>query len=441
MFDNLSDRLQGIFDKLKSRGKLTEKDVDVALREVRLALLEADVNFRVVKDFVSKVRERAVGGEVMESLTPAQQVIKIVNEELTDLMGSTESKLVLGGRPSVVMMVGLQGSGKTTSTAKLAFMLRKQGRRPFVVGADVYRPAAVDQLRVLAEENDFPFYGSATEKPVDIAAKGIRMAIEKACDVVILDTAGRLHIDEEMMQELVRIKAAVKPQQILLVVDAMTGQDAVNVADSFKEQLDFDGVVMTKLDGDARGGAALSVKAVTGKPIKLVSLGEKVDSMEAFHPDRMASRILGMGDVLTLIEKAQANVDEKKAAEMEEKLRKMEFTLEDFLDQMEQMKKMGSISQILGMLPGMGKLPKGVQLNDKDMARVQAIIQSMTREERRNPALINGSRRQRIAAGSGTTPHDVNQLLKQFNETKKLLKQFGKMQGRAKMPKGAFPFM
>ncbi|MCL4498698.1 MAG: signal recognition particle protein [Chloroflexi bacterium] len=441
MFDNLSDRLTGIFDKLKGRGKLTEKDVDVALREVRLALLEADVNFRVVKDFIAKVRVRAVGGEVLESLTPGQHVIKIVNEELAELMGSTESKLVLGGRPSVVIMVGLQGSGKTTSTAKLAYMLRKQGRRPFVVGADVYRPAAVDQLKALADENDFPFYGSATGNPVDIAEKGVSQAIEKACDVVLVDTAGRLHIDDELMNELVEMKKAVKPQQILLVVDAMTGQDAVNVANSFKERLDFDGVVMTKLDGDARGGAALSVKAVTGKPIKLVSLGEKVDSMEPFHPDRMASRILGMGDVLTLIEKAQASVDEKRAAEMEAKLRKADFTFEDFLDQMEQIKKMGPISQIMGMIPGMGKMPKNAQVSEKDLARIQAIIQSMTSEERLNPVIISGSRRQRIALGSGTSTHEVNQLLKQFNETKKLLKQFGKMQGRGRMPKGAFPFM
>ncbi|MCL5292765.1 MAG: signal recognition particle protein [Actinobacteria bacterium] len=441
MFDNLSQRLQGIFDKLKGRGKLSEKDVDQALREVRLALLEADVNFRVVKDFVAKIRERAVGGEVMESLTPAQQVVKIVNEELTGLMGSTESKLVLAGRPSIVMMVGLQGSGKTTATAKLAFMLRKQGRRPFVVGADIYRPAAVDQLRALAEENDIPFHGSTSEKPVEIARKGSKEAIERACDVVIVDTAGRLHIDEELMTELVEMKVAVKPDQILLVVDAMTGQDAVNVANGFKERLDFDGVVMTKLDGDARGGAALSVKAVTGKPIKLVSIGEKIDSMEPFHPDRMASRILGMGDVLTLIEKAQGTADAKKAAEMEEKLRKLDFTLEDFMDQMEQIKKMGPVSQIMSMIPGMGKMPKGMEVNDKDLVKVQAIIQSMTPEERRNPNIISGSRRQRIATGSGATTHDVNQLLKQFHEMKKLLKQFGKMQGRVKLPKGAFPFM
>lgn len=441
MFDNLSNRLQGIFDRLKNRGKLSETDVDAALREVRLALLEADVNFRVVKDFIAKVRERAVGREVMESLTPAQQVIKIVNEELTDLMGSTESKLILAGRPSVVMMVGLQGSGKTTATAKLAFWLRKQGRRPFVVGADVYRPAAVDQLETLAKENEIPFYGAATEDPVAIAKNGVKAAIERACDVVIVDTAGRLHIDEEMMNELVEMKRALKPQQILLVVDAMTGQDAVNVASAFKEKLDFDGVVMTKLDGDARGGAALSIKAVTGKPIKLVSVGEKVNSLEPFHPDRMASRILGMGDVLTLIEKAQEAVDAKKAAEMEEKLRKLDFTFDDFLEQMEQVKKMGPIGQVLSMLPGMDRLPKGLQVTDKDLTRVQAIIQSMTKEERRNPSIISGSRRQRIAAGSGTTPHDVNQLLKQFNETKKMLKQLGKFQGKGRLPKGAFPFM
>ncbi len=440
MFDNLSSRLQGIFDRLKGRGKLSEKDVDAALREVRLALLEADVNFRVVKEFVAKVRERAVGREVMESLTPAQHVIKIVNDELTHLMGSTESKLILAGKPSVVMMVGLQGSGKTTATVKLAHWLRKQGRRPFVVGADVYRPAAMEQLETLAKESDIPFYGSSAEEPVAIAKRGVKSAVERACDVVIVDTAGRLHVDEGMMNELAEMKRELKPHQILLVVDAMTGQDAVNVALAFKEKLDFDGVVMTKLDGDARGGAALSIKAVTGKPIKLISVGEKVGSLESFHPDRMASRILGMGDVMTLIEKAQEAVDAKKAAEMEEKLRKLDFTFDDFLEQMEQVKKMGPIGQLLSMLPGMDRLPKGLQVTDKDLTKVQAMIQSMTREERRNPSIISGSRRQRIAAGSGTTPHDVNQLLKQFNETKKLLKRLGKLQGRGKLPKGAFPF-
>jgi len=440
VFDNLSSRLQDIFSKLKSRGKLTEKDVDVAMREVRLALLEADVNYKVVKDFIAKVKERSIGVEVLESLTPAQQVIKIVNEELTALMGSTESKLSFAPRPpTVIMLVGLQGSGKTTTAAKLAHHLRSTGRRPFLIGADVYRPAAIDQLKTLADENNIPFYSDDPKMPpLTIARAGIKAANQNGSDIVIIDTAGRLHIDEQMMHELEEIKAELKPHQILLVVDAMTGQDAVNVAQSFREKLDFDGIVMTKLDGDARGGAALSVKAVTGKPIKLVSVGEKMDSLEPFHPDRMASRILGMGDILTLIERAQATVDEKKAREMEEKLRKAEFTFEDFLGQMEQMQQMGPINQLIKMIPGMGKLPKDIQVSDKDMARIKAIIQSMTSDERRNPNLINGSRRERIARGSGTDTHEVNQLLKQFNQTKKMLKQFGSMQGKMKMPKGGF---
>lgn len=442
MFDNLSNRLQDIFSKLKSRGKLTEKEVDAAMREVRLALLEADVNFKVVKDFISKVKERAIGSEVLESLTPAQQVIKIVNEELTELMGSTESKLSFASRPpTIIMLVGLQGSGKTTTAAKLAHHLRTQGRRPFLIGADVYRPAAIDQLKTLADENKIAFYSDDPKTPpLQIVKAGIRAANKNGSDIVIVDTAGRLHIDDQMMRELEEIRSEVKPHQILLVVDAMTGQDAVNVAQSFRERLDFDGIVMTKLDGDARGGAALSVKAVTGKPIKLVSIGEKIDSLEPFHPDRMASRILGMGDILTLIEKAQATVDEKKAREMEEKLRKAEFTFEDFLDQMEQMQQMGPINQLIKMIPGLGKLPKDVQVSDKDLARIRAIIQSMTTDERRNPSIINGSRRERIARGSGTDTHEVNQLLKQFNQTKKMLKQFGNMQGKMKLPKGGGPF-
>ena len=442
MFDNLSSKLQDIFAKLKSRGKLTEKDVDAAMREVRLALLEADVNFKVVKDFIAKVRERAVGVEVLESLTPAQQVIKIVNEELTRLMGSTESKLSFAPRPpTIIMLVGLQGSGKTTAAAKLAYNLKTHGRRPFLIGADVYRPAAIDQLKVLANENRIPFYSDdPTTPPLKIVKAGIKAANQDGSDVIIIDTAGRLHIDAEMMGELEDIKSEVRPHQILLVVDAMTGQDAVNVAQEFRNRLDFDGVIMTKLDGDARGGAALSIKAVTERPIKLVSVGEKIDSLEPFHPDRMASRILGMGDVLTLIEKAQATIDEKKAREMEAKLRRAEFTFEDFLDQMEQMQKMGPIGQLIKMIPGLGKLPKELTVSDKDLAKIRAIIQSMTIEERRNPQIINGSRRERIARGSGTEPFQVNQLLKQFNQTRKMLKQFGNMQGKMKMPKGMFPF-
>jgi signal recognition particle subunit SRP54 len=429
--------------KLRSRGKLTEKDVDVAMREVRLALLEADVNYKVVKDFIAKVKERSIGSEVMESLTPGQHVIKIVNEELTALMGASESKIVFAPRPpTVIMMVGLQGAGKTTTSAKLAYHLRSQGRRPFLIGADVYRPAAIDQLRTLAEENKITFYSDDPKTPpLKIVKEGIRAANQNGSDIIIVDTAGRLHIDDQMMKELQDIKSEVRPHQILLVVDAMTGQDAVNVAQTFSEKLNFDGVVMTKLDGDARGGAALSIKAVTGKPIKLVSVGEKMDSLEPFHPDRMASRILGMGDMLTLIEKAQSAVDEKKAREMEEKLRKAEFTFEDFLDQMEQMKQMGPINQLIGMIPGLGgKMPKDLQVSDKDVNRIRAIIQSMTVEERRNPSIISGSRRERIAKGSGTNPHEVNQLLKQFVQTKKMLKHFSGMQGKMKMPKSGFPF-
>lgn len=443
MFDNLSTKLQDIFGKLKSRGKLSEKDVDAAMREIRLALLEADVNYKVVKDFVSKVKERAIGGEVLDSLTPGQQVVKIVNEGLTELMGSTESKLSFAPRPpSIIMLVGLQGSGKTTTSAKLAHHLRSSGKRPFLVGADVYRPAAIDQLRTLAEENNISFYSDdPTTAPLTIVKDGIRAANQKGSDVIIVDTAGRLHIDDDMMQELEQIKREVKPHQILLVVDAMTGQDAVNVAQAFRERLDFDGVVMTKLDGDARGGAALSIKAVTGRPIKLVSVGEKMDSLEPFHPDRMASRILGMGDILTLIEKAQSNIDEKQAKEMEEKLRKADFNFEDFLNQMEQMQKMGPINQLMKMIPGMGKLPKDISVSDQDLARIRAIIQSMTREERLAPNIINGSRRERIAKGSGTDTHQINQLLKQFAQTKKMLKQLGSMQGKGRMPKGSFPFM
>jgi signal recognition particle subunit SRP54 len=442
LFDSLSNRLQDIMGKLRSRGKLTEKDVDIAMREVRLALLEADVNYKVVKEFVAKVKERSIGSEVMESLTPGQHVIKIVNEELTALMGATESKITFAPRPpTIIMLVGLQGSGKTTTSAKLAHHLRSQGRKPFLIGADVYRPAAIDQLRTLAEENKISFYSDDPKTPpLNIVKAGIKAANQNGSDIVIVDTAGRLHIDDQMMKELEDIKIEVRPHQILLVVDAMTGQDAVNVAQTFSDKLNFDGVVMTKLDGDARGGAALSVKAVTGKPIKLVSVGEKMDSLEPFHPDRMASRILGMGDMLTLIEKAQATVDEKKARELEERLRKAEFTFEDFLEQMEQMKQMGPLNQLIGMIPGLGKMSNDFQVNDKDVNRIRAIILSMTLEERRNPNIISGSRRERIAKGSGTKPHEINQLLKQFAQTKKMLKQFSGMQGKMKLPKGGFPF-
>ena len=426
MFDSLSDRLQGIFDGLRGRGRLSELDVDAAMREIRLALLEADVNFKVVREFVAHVKERALGADVMASLTPGQQVVKIVHDELTTLMGSSDSKLVFAGRPpTVILMAGLQGSGKTTACAKLANFLRKDGKRPVLVAADVYRPAAIDQLVTLAGRVEVPIYAPGPQvDPVKIAEDGVRFALDKG-DVVIIDTAGRLHIDEELMDELVRMRAAVKPHNILLVVDAMTGQDAVTAAEQFRQRVDIDGVILTKLDGDARGGAALSVRAVTGKPIKFVSNGEKLADFEYFHPDRMASRILGMGDVLTLIEKAEETIGAKRAAEIEERIRKAAFTLDDFLDQLKQVRRMGPVSSILGMLPGLpGKQLKNVQVDDKQLDRVEAIIMSMTPQERRHPDIIDGSRRQRIARGSGAQVNEINQLLKQFRETQRLMKQF-----------------
>ncbi len=433
MFENLSTRLQTIFAKLRSRGRLSERDVDDALREVRLALLEADVNFKVVKNFVLAVRERAVGSEVFESLTPGQQVVKIVYEELTKLMGLTPSKLVFAPKPPTsFMLVGLQGSGKTSATAKLAYYLKSLGKRPFMITTDIYRPAAVAQLKTLGEELKTPvFFMDLRTPPLEIAKHGIKEAILNGYDVVILDTAGRLHIDETMMEELRKLREEIHPHQILLVVDAMTGQDAVNLALAFKEKIDFDGVILTKLDGDARGGAALSIKTVTNKPIKLVSVGERLNCLELFHPDRMASRILGMGDILTLIEKAEAAVDARKAQVLEEKLRKGQFTLEDFLNQMQQLKKMGPLNQILGMLPGISGLPapKNLQISDDELTRLQAIIQSMTPEERRNPNIIDGSRRLRVARGSGNTTQEVNRLLRRFHQIKKLMKQFDSFQG------------
>jgi len=420
--------LESIFSKLKGRGKLTENDVDAAMREVRLALLEADVNYKVVKDFVATLKARAIGSEVLASLTPAQQVVKIVNEELTGLLGTTESRLPMASQPpTVVMMVGLQGSGKTTATAKLGYHLNKQGKHPLMIAADTYRPAAIDQLVTLGRENNLAVFSTGA-KPEEIVADGLKQAAIQANDVVIIDTAGRLHVDEEMMAEAVRIKTLAKPHQVLLVVDAMTGQDAVNVAESFKEHLDFDGLILTKMDGDARGGAALSIRAVTGRPVKFISLGEKVDSLEIFHPDRMASRILGMGDVLTLIEKAQAVSDETKAKALAEKLRRQEFDLEDFLDQMRQLRNMGPIGQVMKMLPGVSNIPGMAksEVNDSDIKRVQAIIESMTLHERRQPSIIAGGRRLRIAKGSGATVTEVNQLLKQFEQMKKLLKNMSR---------------
>ena len=440
MFDNLSDRLQDILKKLRGHGKLTENQVGEVMREIRLALLEADVNFKVVKDFIGRIQERAVGEEVLRSLTPAQQVIKIVDEELTGLLGSTNEKINFGGRPpATVMLVGLQGSGKTTATVKLAAHLKNQGRHPMMVAADVYRPAAIDQLEKLGEQAGIEVYSDRSARPEAIVEAGIRKAEKEGLDTVLIDTAGRLHIDEEMMQELVRIKRDYPPNETLLVVDAMTGQDAVNVAESFSAEVGFDGIILTKLDGDARGGAALSIKTVTGKPVKFASAGEKIGDLEPFYPDRMASRILGMGDMLTLIEKAQSTYDEEKAQELERKLRKQQFTLEDFLDQMSQLKKMGPLDQILGMIPGISasKL-KGLQVDESQIGKVEAIIQSMTPEERRKPQIIGSSRKQRIARGSGTSTQDVNRLLQQFQQMQKLVKQFGKMSPR-KMGQ-AFPF-
>jgi signal recognition particle subunit SRP54 len=423
-FEGLADRLQDIFRKLRGKGKITEEDVKVAMREIRLALLEADVNFKVVKEFVARVRERAVGQEVLGSLTPGQQIVKIVHDEMTALMGGAESKLNLSSKPpTVIMAVGLQGAGKTTTVAKLAKSLIKQGRSPLLVACDIYRPAAIKQLQVLGEQIGAPVFSMGQQNPVSIARASLEHARSNNRDIVILDTAGRLHIDEELMDELANIKDQVNPDEILLIVDAMTGQDAVTVADSFHEQLGLTGVILTKLDGDTRGGAALSVKAVTGCPIKYVGMGEKLDALEIFHPDRMASRILGMGDILSLVEKAQATFDQEKAREMERKIRQQEFTLEDFLQQMQQMRSMGPLEDLLGMIPGMGKQMKDIkgQVDEKELARVEAIIQSMTPSERRDPSIINGSRKKRIARGSGTRVQEVNRLLKQFEESRKLM--------------------
>ena len=434
MFQNLSDRLQSIFDGLTGKGRLSDADVDAAMREIRMALLEADVNYKVVKEFVARVRERAVGADVMKSLTPGQMVVKIVVDEMTELLGGTASQLVLSGRiPNVIMLVGLQGSGKTTATAKLAYLLSKQGKRPLMVACDVYRPAAIDQLEALGRELDIPVYRGAGNDPVAIAKDGVRHAVDTLRDLVIVDTAGRLHVDTEMMDEAAAIKAAVRPDQILMVVDAMTGQDAVNVAAAFATKVDFDGVIMSKLDGDARGGAALSIRQVTGKPIKFASYGEKTDALEAFHPDRMAKRILGMGDVISLIERAQEAGAAEVDAATEQRLRKAEFTLDDFLTQITQVRKMGGVGSIIKSLPGAAKLGN-LDGGDEDGAldQVEAIIFSMTAKERAKPSLINGSRRERIARGAGVQVYDVNQLLKQFTETRKLMKQFQTMSGKGK---------
>ena len=427
MFQNLTEKLANAFKKFKNKGKLTEADVKEGMREVKLALLEADVNFKVVKEFVKSVTDRAVGTEVLESLLPAQQIVKIVNDELIKLMGGDTPKININPKPpTVVMMVGLQGAGKTTHAGKIANMYRQKSKNPLLVACDVYRPAAVDQLKIVGESVNIPVFSMGTKiSPVEIAKAGVEHAKRNGNDMVIIDTAGRLHIDEELMAELVKIKETVAPTEILLTIDAMLGQDAVNVAKSFNDLLDITGVVLTKMDGDTRGGAALSVKYVTGKPIKFVGTGEKLDAIELFHPDRIASRILGMGDILSLIEKAEAAYDEKNAKELEKKLREQTFTLEDFLIQMRQLKKMGNLEQLLGMMPGMnaGAL-KNAQIDENQMQRTEAIILSMTMEERTKPELINGSRRKRIAAGSGTSVQDVNKLLNQFDQMRKMMKQF-----------------
>lgn len=433
-FENLSNKLQDVFKQLRGKGKLTEADVKTAMREVKIALLEADVNFKIVKNFIKTVTERAVGTEVLEGLNPGQQVIKIVNEELIALMGTTQSQLTFAKRPpTVYMMVGLQGAGKTTSSGKLAGQLRKQGRNPLLVACDVYRPAAIKQLQVVGKNYNIPVFEMGDKlSPVEISKKALEYAAENRNDVILIDTAGRLHINEELMQELQDIKEVVKPQEILLVVDAMTGQDAVTVAESFDSQLGIDGIIMTKLDGDARGGAALSVRSVTNKPIKYIGMGEKMEDLEPFYPDRMASRILGMGDVLTLIDKVQQNIDEQEAKEMQKKMLSNEFTLEDFLSQMQQIKKMGPLKDLMGMIPGMNKFNLDEALNgvdpSKEMAKTEAIIQSMTREERLNPSILNGPRKKRIANGSGRSIAEVNRLLKQFEEMKKMMKQMNNMQ-------------
>ncbi len=433
-FEGLTEKLNATFKKLRGKGRLTENDVREAMREVRLALLEADVGYKVVKDFVATVTERAIGSDVLDSLTPAQQVIKIVNEELTNLMGGAGSKLTMANNgPTVVMMVGLQGAGKTTTTAKLAGLMRRQyGKRPLLTACDVYRPAAIEQLKVVGGQLDLPVFEQGRGDPVDIAANAIRHAKDHGSDMVFLDTAGRLHVDETLMDELKRMKATVHPNEILLVVDAMTGQDAVNAASAFDEALGIDGVILTKLDGDARGGAALSIRAATGKPIKFVGTGEKLDMIEPFHPDRMASRILGMGDMLSFIEKAQATYDEKQAAKLEEKLRKNRFTLQDYYEQLQQIRNMGDLSQLAGMLPGnMGRQLQGATIDEKAMAHTEAIILSMTPLERENPQILNASRKRRIAAGCGLEVVDVNRLLKQFDMMQQLTRQMAKGRGAA----------
>ncbi len=440
LFPNLSDKIQATFRRLRGKGKITEKDVDAALREVKLALLEADVNFKIVKNFLGNVRERSLGQEVLKSITPGQQVIKIVHDEMTKMMGGGKSDIVLQGSPAVIMLTGLQGSGKTTTAAKLARYLKSH--KPLLVAADIYRPAAIKQLQVLGASLNIPVFSMGEANPVDIAKGAREHARKEGYDVIIIDTAGRLHIDDDMMQELERIKEAVTPSETILVVDAMTGQDAVNIARIFNERLGITGVILTKIDGDSRGGAALSIKGVAACPIKFVGQGEKTDAFEPFHPDRLAARILGMGDVLSLVERAQSSIDEEKARELEKKLLSNEFSLTDFKEQLKQVKNMGPLDQILDMMPGSGKLNKqfkGVSVDEKQLNKIEAIIDSMTGEERNNPEVINSGRRRRIALGSGTEVQDVNRLLKQFSQMKKMMKQFGSLK-KGRPGKLRFPF-
>jgi len=437
MFESLSDKLDAIFKKLKGRGLLKEEDVDVALKEIRLALLEADVNFKVVKDFVEHVRVRAIGKEVLESLSPGQQVVKIVHDSLCELLGVSNSRIPLAPNPpTIVMMIGLQGSGKTTTSAKLALFFKKEGRRPLLVAADLQRPAAIDQLSALGKQINIPVFAAKEIKdPVTVCSDAVKQAKLDGRDVVILDTAGRLHINEDLMNELLRVKRAVNPREVLLVADAMTGQDAVNMAKSFNEQIGIDGIILTKMDGDARGGAALSIRSVTGKPIKFIGSGEKIDMLEPFYPDRIAGRILGMGDVLTLIEQAQQSIDQKEAEKLQKQIMAESFTFEDLRDQLKKLRGMGPIENLLGMIPGMNKAMKDVKVDEKEFVKIEAIINSMTPKERRNHNIINGSRRKRIAAGSGTTTADINRLVKQYLEMKKMMKMFKGNKG-LRLPKG-----
>jgi signal recognition particle subunit SRP54 len=437
MLDDLTQRLESVFQKLRGYGKLTEKNISDSMKEIRRALLEADVNYKIVKDFVAAVQEKSVGQEVLRSVTPGQMIVKIVHSELVKLLGESTTQIKTAGiPPTIVMLAGLQGSGKTTLAGKLGLFFRKKGRHPMLVAADIYRPAAVEQLQVVGKSLDIPVYSEAVKDPLRICSNAIAEARSQNCDMLILDTAGRLHIDDEMMRELEEIKKKVKPHEILFVADGMTGQDAVNTANTFCQRLEFDGIVLTKLDGDTRGGAALSIRAVTGKPIKFISIGEKLDAIEQFYPERMASRILGMGDVVSLVERAQESIDQEKTARLEKKLRKQDFNLEDFFEQLQQIKKMGPLDQLLGMIPGLGAQVKNVKVDDRSLVSVEAIINSMTVQERRNPNILNGSRRRRIAMGSGTSVQDINRLLNQFGQMKKMLKSMNKkpFRGMNKMP-------